>query len=85
MRMLVSLLLSIGASVLGTYLLRQLLSVSEGGEPGRPGTGSSNVNVAVVVIPVMAGNRWIIGARRPPPFMRFLRSRKRGHHHPHKS
>jgi hypothetical protein len=64
-RALQSLALSIGASFLATLLLRRLLAVEGAREDSAGGH-----RVAVVVIPVMAGNHWHIGPQpkrsRPP-------------------
>lgn len=65
MRFLYSVLLSIGLSVLATYLLRRVVTPGEQSEaepPQRTGGSSDTVNVNIIVVPVILGNTWMIGA-----------------------
>jgi hypothetical protein len=77
-----SVLLSLLASAAATYLLRQLLSTAtratkEGQEGESGGRPAGNVNVPVVIITIVARNRWAIGRRGGPPpyFLPFLLAR----------
>jgi hypothetical protein len=86
-----SLLLSLVASAAATYLLRRLLATegraqgqNQESEQGPRTCRSVNVNVPVVVITIVARNRWAMGRRRgPPPFLlplllaRVLRAKRR--------
>jgi hypothetical protein len=79
-----SLLLSLLASAAATFLLRQILSTAsrtggdeqEGGQPRGSG-GSVNVNVPVIVVTIVARNRWGFGRRPSPPpfFLPFMLAR----------
>ncbi len=74
MRLIWSIVMSIAASLLGTYLLRQVVPAppAEESTAERP---PSVVNV-VVVVPVIAGNGWSVGTGGA--LFRLLGRRKRG-------
>jgi hypothetical protein len=79
MALLRSAVFSILASVIGTYLLRRMLSVSEGsGGPG--GLPAGNVSPVVVIAPIIVGNNNgnHIGLRRRGPFGRRGWGKQRG-------
>ena len=72
-----SIVLSILASVIGTYLLQRVVPAAGGTPPAEADGGapsSANVNVNVVVMPIVIGNVWAIGAPRAMrKFKRFKR------------